>query len=284
MFEVKRLTAAEEDTANSVTVVVCAYKSDRWVTLRRAISAAAMQICIQDELIVIVDHNEALLARCRELLNNVRVFPNRYRPGLSGSRNTAVDAAKGSIIVFLDDDAEPFEGWLEALRAPYTDKRVCGVGGLARPRWLRGQPQWFPDEFLWVVGCSHRGLPSNTQPIRNLVGANMSFRRVAFEDVGGFAEQMGRVGEQLLACEETEFSIRLIQANPDAIILFEPSSQVGHDDRAAADVVALLYQTLLGRGNFEGRSLAARWPHKCIEFRAPLRIESPSPGNLAGVL
>jgi hypothetical protein len=56
----------------------------------------------------------------------------------------------------------------------------------------------------------------------------MSFRKAAFNSVGGFAEQLGRVGEQPFGCEDTEFAIRLAQANPDAIILYEPSSQVEH--------------------------------------------------------
>jgi hypothetical protein len=56
----------------------------------------------------------------------------------------------------------------------------------------------------------------------------MSFRKAAFDHVGGFAEQMGRIGERLLGCEDTEFAIRLTQANPEAIILYEPSSQVEH--------------------------------------------------------
>ena len=229
MFEVDRSAGTKTDTSNSVTVVVCAYTSDRWESLQRALGEATKQVGLQDEILIIVDHNEELIAQCREFLGEFKILPNRYRPGLSGARNTAIDAAQSPIIVFLDDDAVPFDGWLDALREPYTDERVFGVGGLAKPRWLGGQPEWFPEEFLWVVGCSYRGLPSYAQPIRNLVGANMSFRKVAFEDVGGFAEQMGRVAERLLACEETEFSIRLTQANPDAVILFEPSSQVEHD-------------------------------------------------------
>ena len=98
----------------------------------------------------------------------------------------------------------------------------------AKPCWFSGQPGWFPEEFLWVVGCSYGGLSSGRHPVRNPVGANMSFRKAAFDYVGGFAEQLGRIGERLFGCEETEFSIRLTQANPDAIILYEPSSQVEH--------------------------------------------------------
>jgi glycosyltransferase involved in cell wall biosynthesis len=219
---------AEGCLSNSVTVVVCAYTKDRWMTLREAIDATLQQLTREDELLIVVDHNDSLLARCREYLGNFAVLSNQHSRGLSGARNTALDEAQGSIVVFLDDDAIPHEGWLDALRAPYADERVYGVGGLAKPRWLSGQPRWFPEEFLWVVGCSHRGLPADSHPVRNLVGANMSFRKCAFEYVGGFAEQLGRTGTRLLGCEETEFSIRLTQAKPHAIILHEPASKVEH--------------------------------------------------------
>jgi glycosyltransferase involved in cell wall biosynthesis len=201
---------------------------DRWVTLRKAIDAALSQINPGDELLVVVDHNDMLLARSRECRSEITVLANRYNRGLSGARNTALESAQRSIIVFLDDDAIPLNGWLDALRAPYADKQVYGVGGFAKPCWVGSKPKWFPDEFLWVVGCSHRGLPSSLHPVRNVIGANMSFRKSAFDLVGGFEEQLGRVGKRPYGCEETEFSIRLTRASPDAIILYEPSSQVEH--------------------------------------------------------
>lgn len=228
MLEDQRGGSPEKHSENSVTVVVCAYTKDRWTTLQAAIDAARSQINHDDELLVVVDHNDDLLAKCREYLGDSSVLPNGCNRGLSGARNTALEQAHGSIIVFLDDDAIPLDGWLDALRAPYADKRVYGVGGLARPYWLGGQPEWFPGEFLWVVGCSHLGLPSDPHPVRNVFGANMSFRKAAFNHVGGFAEQLGRVGEQPLGCEDTEFAIRLTLAKPEAIILYEPSSQVEH--------------------------------------------------------
>jgi hypothetical protein len=213
---------------SSVSVVICAYTCDRWEMLRRSVNGALKQLGFNDELLLIVDHNDSLLALCRENLAGCLVIPNRHRRGLSGARNTAVEKAQGDIVAFLDDDAVPLDGWLEALRAPYADSRVVGVGGLAKPRWSDGEPRWFPAEFLWVVGCSYHGLPTNVQSVRNPVGANMSFRMCAFKTAGTFSETMGRIGDRPLSCEETEFSIRVKRANPNATILLNPSAQVEH--------------------------------------------------------
>jgi cellulose synthase/poly-beta-1,6-N-acetylglucosamine synthase-like glycosyltransferase len=220
---------AEGDAVDSVTVVICAYTEDRWPILQRAVEMALKQTGSNDELLIVIDHNDALLARCREVSDQVKVLPNHRQRGLSGARNTALGAANGSIIVFLDDDAVPLDGWLDALRAPYADRRIYGVGGYALPRWRAGRPKWFPAEFLWVVGCSYKGLPADQAPVRNLLGANMSFRKVAFDLAGDFVEQMGRVGKGVLGCEETEFSIRLTQVRAEAILMYAPSSQVEHD-------------------------------------------------------
>lgn len=135
MFETEHGISAEEGTANSVTVVVCAYTNDRWVTRRRALDVALQQISLYDELLVVVDHNDVLLAQCQESFGNAKILSNYRKRGLSGARNTALDVAQGSIIVFLDDDVVPFDGWLDALRVPYADMHVYGVGGLAKPHW-----------------------------------------------------------------------------------------------------------------------------------------------------
>lgn len=227
-FDSQDNSGVRQSRLRSVTAVVCVYNEARWVSLRQTIEAVLNQIRHDDEFLVIVDYNDALLARCRAQFATLRVIANHHARGLSGARNTAIEEACGSIIAFIDDDATPLDGWLDALRAPYADEWIYGVGGLATPRWVTGQPEWFPQEFLWVVGCSHLGLPIQPQAVRNVVGANMSFRKSAFDHVGGFAEHMGRIGERLHGCEETEFSIRLTQANPRAIILYEPSSQVEH--------------------------------------------------------
>jgi hypothetical protein len=74
----------------------------------------------------------------------------------------------------------------------------------------------------------YRGQPVDRSPVRNLIGANMSFRREAIERVGGFAGGLGRVGADRLGCEETDLCIRLGQEFPRGIIVYDPATRVGH--------------------------------------------------------
>jgi glycosyltransferase involved in cell wall biosynthesis len=163
--------------APSVSVVICTYTPARWNELRAAVDSVRAQTLAPAELIVVVDHNDALRQRVAAELDADRVIENTQRRGLSGARNSGVGAARGDIVAFLDDDAAAEPEWLAHLTAPYTHERVVGVGRLVVPRWAAKPPAWFPGEFGWVVGCSYRGLPEGLVQVRNPIGANMSFRR-----------------------------------------------------------------------------------------------------------
>jgi hypothetical protein len=113
---------------------------------------------------------------------------------------------------------------------------VMGVGGTVTPIWPGERPSWLPPEFDWVVGCTYVGMPTALMPVRNLIGANMSFRREALNAVGGFTDGLGRIGARPLGCEETELGIRLRQRHAGVRLLFEPAAVVRHrvtEDRLA---------------------------------------------------
>lgn len=214
--------------ASDLTVVICAYTLDRWDDLSAAVASVRAQDRPPAETLLVVDHNPELLERARRELSGIRVLPSEQRRGLSGARNTALSAARGELIAFLDDDAVADRGWTAHLLAGYRDPRVLGVGGLVRPWWLKGRPAWFPPEFDWVVGCSYRGLPEQAGEVRNFIGANMSFRRAPALAAGGFRTDLGRVGTRPLGCEETDLCIRLAARDPGAVLRYEPSAEVRH--------------------------------------------------------
>jgi len=213
----------------SLSVVICAYTLDRWDDVCRAVRSVQAQDPAPLEVILVADRNDELLARAQRELAGVHAIANAQSPGLSGARNSGVAVARGDVVAFLDDDAAAEPGWAAYLLATYDiGPDVIGVAGAVRPDWRRPRPEWFPDEFLWVVGCSYRGLPTELAPVRNGIGANMSFRRSVFEQVGGFDANIGRFGADAAGCEETEFSIRARRANPTAQVLMEPRAVCLH--------------------------------------------------------
>lgn len=213
----------------SISVVVCTYTPARWGMLREALTSLRQQTLAPHEVVVVVDHSTELLQRARsEVGAQVTVLANAQSRGLSGARNTGLLHSRGGVVAFLDDDAAAEPTWLERMALHYRDRRVLGVGGAVVPDWLAPPPRWLPPEFYWVVGCSYTGLPTHCTPVRNFIGANMSFRRSMFAEVGGFSAGIGRVGTRPLGCEETELCIRIRQAHPDGVLVYDPDVAVQH--------------------------------------------------------
>lgn len=219
---------AEEAPAPPISVLICAYTLDRLGLLDRAIDSVRAQAAPAHEIVLCVDHSPELLAEARRRWPDVKLVENGEEQGLSGARNSGVAECDGEIVAFLDDDALAAPDWLKLLGDAYRDPEVVGAGGAVRPAWAEGAPAWFPPEFDWVVGCTHSGMPSEPEPVRNLVGANMSFRREALVEVGGFRHELGRVGTIPAGCEETDLCIRVGRRWPQRRILYDPAAAVDH--------------------------------------------------------
>jgi glucosyl-dolichyl phosphate glucuronosyltransferase len=255
-------------------VVICAYTLDRWDALASGIGALRAQTLPPGEIVLSVDHNRELERRAHAAFRDIVVVANEDEHGLSGARNSGMRHARGDIVAFLDDDARPEPGWLEALAEAFEDPAIVGAGGLALPEWVDGpRPEWLPAEMYWVVGCSYTGLPTHRTEIRNPIGANMAFRRHALAAVGGFVDGIGRVGKVPLGCEETELAIR-IRGLTGGSVLHVPDARVQHRVTAAR----VTWRYFLARCWAEGLSkahVAARvgsGPALASERRYAMRI------------
>jgi glucosyl-dolichyl phosphate glucuronosyltransferase len=214
----------------NISVVICAYTEDRWDQICAAVDSVRAQSWPGFEIILVIDHNPALFQRAVAAMPDVAVLENQQAQGLSGARNTGAARAKGDLIAFLDDDAVAHEDWLKFLADTYEDPQIAGVGGLTLPRWQTARPAWLPEEFYWVIGCNYKGMAPSGAPVRNLIGANMSFRREAFNRVeGGFVTGIGRTSTgRPLGCEETEFCIRLAQQAPGTMFVMDHRAMIWH--------------------------------------------------------
>jgi glycosyltransferase involved in cell wall biosynthesis len=216
-----------------VTVVICAYSSKRRALLDKAIESVLAQSHGPIQLVVVIDHNDALRSDIARKYSGVEVIANAGPQGLAAARNTGVAAAQGEVVCFLDDDAVAEKAWVENLVRHYASADVIGTGGKIIPVWQgRGRPAWFPAEFDWVIGCTYQGHPEALTAIRNPIGCNMSMRRSVFVEIGGFDGATGRRANNAAGCEETELFIRASQAIPRAQVLYDPRAVVHHSIEA----------------------------------------------------
>jgi len=212
----------------SVSVVICSYAEERWDLLIGALDSLRTQTHSPQQTIVVVDYNVELYKRLIFTVPDVVIVENTGPKGLSGARNTGAGVANAEIVAFLDDDAEAAPDWIERLAAMYDDDDVLAVGGSVQPVWDAGRPRYFAQELDWIVGCTYHGLPKVAAEVRNVIGANMSFRADVLNRVGGFNPDLGRQDAQPLGCEETELCIRAVIGAPGSRVVYEPAAVVHH--------------------------------------------------------
>jgi glycogen(starch) synthase len=108
------------------------------------------------------------------------------RPNLPAARNAGLAATAADIALFLDDDAEPLPGLVEAHRSCYADQSIAGVAGFVDDP-LFDQKQRRPSSIDLSTGncVQNFSLPSSGRTI-SAMGANMSFRRSVLLSIGGF--------------------------------------------------------------------------------------------------
>jgi len=239
---------------------------DRPAPLRAALRSSAKALPVNGEVIVVDGDRERsaetvvseLQAGCPEM--DVRYLPSD--PGMTVQRNVGIDAARGDVVVFVDDDCTFEPGLFEALMAAYTDPAVVGatgrIEGPSRSR-IGDNPH---SKLRWLLlGGGRQGSMTSfgfrcpivdmEQPrdVEYMPGPLMSARREVAAEV--------RFDERLTGyClgEDDDFSYRVSRRGR---IRYEPSAVVVHHefgwremDRRQMDRVRIVNRTYLFRKNF----------------------------------
>jgi GT2 family glycosyltransferase len=215
------------NSAFKASVVIACHSQDRLDQLALAVESVRNQDPKPESIVISVDHEPLLFKILREKFSDLIIVENRYERGASGNRNTGAAYADAPVVAFLDDDARARPGWLAALVEPFEDPSVVCTGGFVAPSWEVRAPHWFPEEFGWVVGASHRGLPTSRARVRNVWSENMAVRHEIFTRVGGFRVDFGKVGKTSRP-EDTDLCIRMGKASPGASLVFVPHAIVDH--------------------------------------------------------
>ena len=119
-----------------ISVAVCSYNGSRTV---RDTFEALKQVEYPDfETIFVDDGSTDGIAEIAREYDGVHVIVHEKNQGLSHARNTALEAATGEIIAYIDDDAYPDPHWLSYLAITFLRGDWAGVGGPNLPppwRW-----------------------------------------------------------------------------------------------------------------------------------------------------
>lgn len=138
----------------------------------------------------------------------LRVVTNPVNRGFAAACNQGADLAAADpvpdeVVVYLNNDTVPVEGWLDLLLAPLALDPGLGATG-PRSNYVSG-PQLVPGADYggapgsgahrdWVRVWERRHRDTPPTEVRRLVGFALAVRRRALDDVRGFDEDFGTGG------------------------------------------------------------------------------------------
>jgi len=159
------------------------------------------------------------------LINNkpiIKLIKNEKNLGFSATVNRGVRAASGEVVVLLNTDVYPEEGFLKAVLPHFKDPKVFAVGMLDKSieneeivRRGRGIAEWRRGFYI------HRRGEINKTDTAWVSGGSGVFRRSIFLKFGGFDEIYNP-----FYWEDIDLSYRALKDGYK--ILFEPKSCVVH--------------------------------------------------------
>jgi GT2 family glycosyltransferase len=138
------------------------------------------------------------------------------RQGLSHGRNTGIAHARAPIIAFFDDDVRLAENWIAELDRVFAERPdIEYVGGRVLPHWIEPPPAWLTTSHWSPLAVQDYG----TEPVVSgpehavcLVGASLAFRKRAFDVVGLFTPDLGRIKDGIGSTEDHDMQLRMWRA------------------------------------------------------------------------
>lgn len=215
------------------TVVICTF--NRALFLEKAIRSLLRQTISKSEfMLIVVDNNSSDLTRqvvesfSDNDLEIKYVFESRQ--GISFARNRGAKESKTDYFLYLDDDAEAASDWLESFdlfQRENKDKFSC-IAGHVSLNWAGGcKPSWYPEQYEPLLsGFDLGNVPRQMTKKNYLLTVNVALNRNDFWAIGGFREDLGRIGTSLISGEDVDLLHRFLDTGFRAIYL--PEMKVTH--------------------------------------------------------
>ncbi len=167
--------------------------------IRHCLDALSREIAGRLVEIVIVDDGSTYpLASTVSRYPRVRLIA-QANAGPATARNRGALEARGSLLLFTDDDCVPAPGWLDAMLSPFADPEVVGVKGV-----YRTHQRSLAARFVQIEYEDKYRLMANLPSIDFVDTYSAAFRRDRFLEMNGYDTSFP------VACaEDIELSYRM---------------------------------------------------------------------------
>jgi len=185
--------------------------------LTECLQRLADQRCQEQFEIIVIDNDSTddtpkVIEEWMRRNPKLRTF-RESRIGLSAAKNAGARLAKGSLLLFTDDDVLVESNWVKGYLdwfARMPDTNVLGGGPIVPVlNDLQPWPHWFDEQGLAEMGLLHFGTERSLMNWEYVWGANMAIPAALFERVGLWNEAVGRRGEERGTFEDTEYQDRV---------------------------------------------------------------------------
>jgi glucosyl-dolichyl phosphate glucuronosyltransferase len=243
-----------------ISIVICT--CNRESSLRRTLASLAhMVVPAQRQWeVIVVDNNSH--DRTREVVHEMAHNPGlnaRYlfeaRQGKSYALNTGIRAASGEVIALTDDDVLVDRRWLSEVEKAFEESGCIGVAGKIVALWDSPKPRWLSEQAPYKLATAVVSFDQGEEPCVLRVaplGANLSFRKVAFERYGYFRTDLGPRSGTLMTGEDTEFFHRITKSGEQ--VAYSPKAVVYHP----VEKKRIRKQYYRSWSYYDGRGLARR--------------------------
>lgn len=207
----------------SVSIVVCTY--NRLTYLERLLDYLRYQSSKHFEVIVVDGPSTDGTKQFLEQSNlKIKIAHNPER-NLSKSRNIGISLAAGDIIGFLDDDALPFDSWVECVLSSYNSRPLT-TAGLGGPAYFAGTFRFqAEDNGINKFGEAYVNIPSaqigKDGWKRYNTGTNATFRTDLLREIGGFDEEFDYYLDESEVCYRVQAAGYLISYVPSLYVRHE---------------------------------------------------------------
>lgn len=238
----------EKSDTRTVSVIVSTYRREE--ELCNIIDQLKIQNYPHYEIIV-VDQTKKHTERVQTYLENNKKAINYHkleRANLCYARNQGIIVSKGEIALFIDDDVSIKKDFIFHHAKNYDDPTVVSVVGQVLDA-NNPKPKDIPPRAKLLFFCKEKvSLHSNQKGYITFGrGCNMSFRRIIFEEVGMF-------DENLAIKDELDVYMRIHKRGYN--VIFEPMANVYHHEAKRGGVAEIKQRSDNHQSNEKIRKLS----------------------------